>query len=160
VRINPAGQITGTFNPTPGIYPYSISSIVTRKDGYEWFANVGASLIGAVTPDGRVVEFAPPMLNSFVNSVALGPDGNLWFTESDESKVGVFRLSNQPPAASVIVRNASGQAVTAVSAGATFRLDASGTADPDLEDNQFLTYQWDFGNGVTNSSSGTRRGTP
>jgi hypothetical protein len=41
-----------------------------------------------MTPDGGVTEFSIPTFNSGPNRIALGPDGNLWFTEALGNKIG------------------------------------------------------------------------
>jgi virginiamycin B lyase len=70
-RITPTGQFTG--------YPVAGSSVTTGSDGNLWVVN--ASAIERVTPTGQVTTFSLPQCCG-ENSSTLGPDGNIWFTES------------------------------------------------------------------------------
>ena len=49
---------------------------------------VCASAVAASAPVGAFTEFTIPTASSFPTGIAAGPDGNLWFTESDTSKIG------------------------------------------------------------------------
>ncbi len=97
-RMSPAGVVTGDFPiPTPYSDP---SRIVTGPDGNLWFTEQGAvgsmgccqptfpslGKIGRITPSGRITEFTTPGQSSLAAGsnpagIAVGPDGNLWFTE-------------------------------------------------------------------------------
>src|ERR1700691_3444743 len=58
-----------------------------------------SSLLGVGTavanPLGQVTEFAIPTGNSVPEGIAAGPDGNLWFTEGEWSKVARITPSGQ-----------------------------------------------------------------
>ena len=96
-RMTPAGVVTGDF---PIATAYSDPSrIVTGPDGNLWFTEQGAvgargsyqptfpslGKIGRITSSGKITEFTTPgqVLASASNpaGIAVGPDGNLWFTE-------------------------------------------------------------------------------
>ena len=97
-RMSSIGQITGVF-PIPTTYS-DPSRIVTGPDGNLWFTEQGAvgangslqptfpapGKIGRITPDGQITEFTTPNQNwpyftSNPAGIAVGPDGNIWFTE-------------------------------------------------------------------------------
>lgn len=97
-RMSPTGQITGDFIiPTPYSDP---SRLVTGPDGNLWFTEQGSigargsfqptfpapGKIGRITPTGQITEFTTPNQNypyftSNPAGIAVGPDGNLWYTE-------------------------------------------------------------------------------
>lgn len=82
-----------------------------------------------------------------------GPDNNLYyltFTSETDRVDGIRRIrysgaANQPPTAQASVSPQSGPI------GQTYTFDATGSVDPD--NNAPLTYNWDFGDGVTESTS-------
>jgi virginiamycin B lyase len=53
---------------------------VLGPDGNLWFTDLGASVIGRLTPQGRFRSFPLPTTEWGLYSTP-GPDGNLWFTE-------------------------------------------------------------------------------
>jgi streptogramin lyase len=90
----PAAVDETTFNPVAPIEGVSLTplgpgahafAMAVGPDGNLWFAGSKSnfSMIGRMTPDGEVTEFALPEreFGSQVGIVA-GPDENLWFTES------------------------------------------------------------------------------
>ena len=87
-RMSPSGQINADIAiPTQYSDP---SRIVTGPDGNLWFTEQGAvpnhlspGKIGRVTPSGDMTEFTTPNQNPTSNpaGIAVGPDGNLWYTE-------------------------------------------------------------------------------
>ncbi|HEX6478082.1 MAG TPA: hypothetical protein VF043_04490 [Ktedonobacteraceae bacterium] len=42
----------------------------------------------ALALSGKISEFAVPTANSFPIGITAGPDGNMWFTESDGNQIG------------------------------------------------------------------------
>ncbi len=44
--------------------------------------------IGRITPAGQVTEYPLPTADSLPNAIAAGPDGNLWFVETNTDQVG------------------------------------------------------------------------
>ncbi len=81
-----------------------IAGISTGADGNLWFTENDTDHVGALTPDGTVVELfdvgARPL------GVILGPDGNLWFTEADGNAIG--RVNVAPRGASFVLSLAAG----------------------------------------------------
>ena len=49
---------------------------------------------GRITPTGTITEFAIPTPFSGPEGITTGPDGNLWFTESDGNKIGRLSVSS------------------------------------------------------------------
>ncbi len=97
-RMSPAGVVTGDF-PIPTAHS-DPSRIVTGPDGNLWFTEQGAvgamgccqptfpalGKIGRITPSGKITEFTTPGQSGLASAsnpagIAVGPDGNLWFTE-------------------------------------------------------------------------------
>ncbi|HET7063873.1 MAG TPA: hypothetical protein VFI49_06310, partial [Rudaea sp.] len=77
-RITPQGQITEF--PLTGRYPTPMA-IAVGSDRNLWFLNYDR--IGKMTVAGQLTEYPLPFgSNSDGRDMALGPDGNLWFTES------------------------------------------------------------------------------
>jgi virginiamycin B lyase len=49
--------------------------------------------VAKVTTSGVITEYRPPTPGSFSQSIAAGPDGNLWFTENGGTKVAKVTTS-------------------------------------------------------------------
>jgi len=79
------------------------TALVAGPDGNLWFAGVRSvsggftDVLGKVTPQGRVSEFELGTHSADVglSDIAVGADGNLWFTEGGRSKVGRITTSGQ-----------------------------------------------------------------
>ena len=93
-RITPAGVVTefGGLTPYPSTcevnWPGGPTGITLGGDGNLWFSEVCNGLIGRITPQGAVTEFAVPTLDSKPWAITTGPDGNVWFTENKALKIG------------------------------------------------------------------------
>jgi|SRR5712691_219159 len=98
---------TGTSNATPtkkslalstgkiSEFPISTAhgeplAVTSGPDGNLWFTDfkrsqdqsqADQSLIGRITPGGKVKEFLLPTTNTLPTGITKGPDGNLWFTD-------------------------------------------------------------------------------
>ena len=100
-RITTDGKITEYAIPTAKSGPRGIT---TGPDGALWFTEGEARKIGRISPDGgEISEIAVPvspdelrpqsygLLPSdpagYLQGIVLGPDGNLWFTDSATQKV-------------------------------------------------------------------------
>ncbi len=104
-RITPAGVVTEfSVGMTAKSGPLTI---IAGPDGNLWFtmrsgtsswsldANgnvtnvVNRNSIGRITPNGVITEFGVDVLNNAgLDAIAIGPDGNLWFTENTGNRVG------------------------------------------------------------------------
>ncbi|HKU67465.1 MAG TPA: hypothetical protein VJP85_06810, partial [Candidatus Baltobacteraceae bacterium] len=76
-------SVTNEFAlPTAGSKP---SGIVSARDGFLYFTELGAGNIGQITTGGSVKEFSIATgggtTGNFGVFITQGPDGNLWFTE-------------------------------------------------------------------------------
>ena len=101
-RITPAGQITEF--PIPAGYAYP-SEITAGPDGNLWFvqdlpnASLGGTYaIGRITTTGDITEFPTPSVNGVfiaARDIASGPDGNVWFTDFDDSLIGRITPAGQ-----------------------------------------------------------------
>src|SRR5262249_43955700 len=107
---NKIGRVTvsGTVTEFAGVTNLP-QAIARGPDGNVWFteyANACNALyctaanatIGKITPDGTITEFAVPTAESFLYAITAGPDGNVWFTESQGGVLGL------PPAGGKIAR--------------------------------------------------------
>lgn len=82
-RITTAGTISAFPLPDPQSHP---TGIATGSDGNLWFVgfignNDPRGMIWRLTPKGMIRAFPTPGL--FSSDITAGPDGNLWFDESD-----------------------------------------------------------------------------
>jgi virginiamycin B lyase len=94
-RLDPSGDITELLVPSEGGQP---SEIVSGPDGALWFTQPSGfpdAYIVRVTTTGEFTKFAPTECDpvsggcSIVPSdIAVGPDGNLWFTEAIRNSIG------------------------------------------------------------------------
>src|SRR3984893_16023345 len=83
ITVAPLAQLSAT------IYPRSLAA---APDGTIWFSEekLTPHSIGFFTPDGRVTKFAVPCDQcdgngtrlAYIESIAVGPDGNVWFLYS------------------------------------------------------------------------------
>ena len=83
-RITTAGVITEFPIPTAGSGPSVSRPARTATSGSPRPANQ----IGRITTAGVITEFPIPTAGSSPAGIAAGPDGNLWFTESNANKIG------------------------------------------------------------------------
>src|SRR5579862_687532 len=98
-RITPSGVFTEFANPAPQDIRSAIelTGLVGGPDGNMWFTEalfgtvaeaVENNGIGRITPSGAITVFPVPTPNSLPEDIVVGPDGNLWFTESLANQIG------------------------------------------------------------------------
>jgi virginiamycin B lyase len=92
-RISPTGAIREFPLPDSGI----VNGIVAGPDGNLWFTEAvfdsqsqmySASQIGRVSTNATFQEYPLPDRLNVPFSLAVGPDGNLWFTEPGTNTIG------------------------------------------------------------------------
>lgn len=77
VRMAPSGSVTDTYAlPDRDSLPHAI---VLGPDDALWFSDESGPTIGRITTAGTIEEFPVPSDNG-TRELALGADGNLWFT--------------------------------------------------------------------------------
>jgi virginiamycin B lyase len=76
-----------TFPLASGTEPLGVAA---DADGSVWYAGFGRNVLGRVTADGVLHEFAIPDASSGPSSVAVDDVGRIWFTETVSSAVGRF----------------------------------------------------------------------
>ena len=77
--------------PSVGKGPLYITS---GADGNMWFTEGETkNLIGRITSEGVITEFAIPTPTSKPAYITAGPDGNMWFAEGNANKVAQLQLS-------------------------------------------------------------------
>lgn len=96
-RITTSGSLTEFSIPTTDSLP---GGITLGADGSLWFTETcgtpcgaeGGRQIGRITPSGVITEFPLPQVPGGPAHAPLfitaGPDGNLWFTETDANLIG------------------------------------------------------------------------
>ncbi len=98
-----AGRI-GMINPGTGVikeFPIpagTYTTIVQGPDGNLWYPSVNKATISRMTPTGTVSVFGPLPASDcsvgattpcpYPESIAVGPDGNLWFDEAKGDAIG------------------------------------------------------------------------
>jgi streptogramin lyase len=116
--ITPQGTIKEY--PLPGTRTLP-GSITRGPDGALWFTeilltgpefNTGGGTIGRITTAGSISEFQLPTADAQPAGITLGPDGNLWFTESAVNQVAKIQPSGtvtEFPATEFPLPNAASQ---------------------------------------------------
>lgn len=101
-RMTPSGVVT-EFNLPAGADP---AGIVTGQDGKVWFTEPGIDKIGRIDPSAGSTLLIQASLTHFdtgltagsnPQTIAAGADGNLWFAELDNDKIGRINTALDPP---------------------------------------------------------------
>ncbi|MDQ6806640.1 MAG: hypothetical protein M3065_17120, partial [Actinomycetota bacterium] len=105
-RVTPSGAITEF--PLPGDPSILSPNEITKgPDGNLWFTvqnlagqnqptstNIPTGRIGKITPTGAVTEYVLPA-GTQPDNITAGPDGNLWFTDSQHNEIGRITTGGQ-----------------------------------------------------------------
>jgi virginiamycin B lyase len=83
-RITPTGQVTQDFAPGG-------SDLAVGADGNLYTAL--GNTIERITTDGAVTDFTIPTSNAGAESITAGPDGNIWFEETNVDQIGRLNLT-------------------------------------------------------------------
>lgn len=73
---NPAKLPPDCFRPCSA----SLGTLTLGPDGNIWFVDVRRNLVGSISPQGKVAQFAVPSPAGGAQTITAGPDGNLWLT--------------------------------------------------------------------------------
>jgi virginiamycin B lyase len=100
-RVTASGEITSFPMPEEKVgqhFTQAAGPIVAGSDGNLWLSGYRAvsangeaksvATIDRMTLSGEITQFELPGPGSFPTRLALGPEGNVWFTEMQEDKVG------------------------------------------------------------------------
>jgi len=107
-RITTAGASTGftTLNTASGF-------IAAGPDGNLWSPAIEfAQRIDRVAPNGAPTSFSTPGVNQF-SDVTGGPDGNVWFTDSFDNKIGFITPSGAVSSVAITTPVSNPQGITA-----------------------------------------------
>ena len=85
-KMSSNGDVTKYKSGVQGAY---FTPIVKGSDGRLWFAG-NSQKIHAVTVDGKESTYAIPSNPTLVESMVLGPDGNVWFTTWNNNQQGLI----------------------------------------------------------------------
>ena len=90
-KMQPDGTIAlaKSLPSSPG---YSGAVGATALDGTFWFVH-GTNAVARITTDGTVTEFPVPTQNANPAGVAIGGDGNVWFSEYSANQIGQLIVS-------------------------------------------------------------------
>jgi len=126
-----AGNRIGTITPAGSIREFELPrlnsgpiSIATGPDKNLWFTefsgaspagtgDVDGNAIGRITPEGVITEFPLATPGSAPHIITLGPDGNMWFTETHAGKVGKITPSGRITEVSLSSRRSDPVGITA-----------------------------------------------
>lgn len=86
IRVNTEGTATGFNLPASTDLNSLLGKPVLGPDGNVWFAY--ANNIARVTPAGTVTVYPVPTANARPLELAIGTDGNLWFSELEGKRIG------------------------------------------------------------------------
>ena len=90
-RVTPEGQINYIQLPESGQEPQGITMgpegnlWITERGGYDTvkLGLIGEAKVVRMTPQGQFTEFTLPAVKSEPAPITVGPDGNLWFAETN-----------------------------------------------------------------------------
>jgi virginiamycin B lyase len=137
-RSGVVGKMSTSGVPTPFASPYEDllpAALTPAADGGVWFTTHHGAGVGHVDPAGTYRVALMPE-GQQADSVAVGPDGNLWFTDRALNRVGVITMAafnasiasqtTRPPGSATRARVA-GRKGTVVKGRAKIRIACSGS---------------------------------
>ncbi len=90
IKVRPDGTVASTQSMPSTTYT-GASAGITALDGHFWFThNTG---LDRVNDDGSITEYHIPWANSVPGGIALGGDGNIWFTDYNTGQIGQLVVS-------------------------------------------------------------------
>ena len=96
-QLNRAGKITDVVTPSAKAGPLSIAS-GSGPNLNLWFTEYNAAKIGQITTGGPpYVEYTLPNKSARPYDIALGSDGNMWFTDRGTNTVWRVKRLNKKP---------------------------------------------------------------
>ncbi len=87
-KMSPSGVSTPFVSPYEDLLP---SALTPADDGGVWFSS--AYGVGHISPSGAYRVAAMPA-GSGADSLAVGPDGNLWYTDRELNQVGTITMAS------------------------------------------------------------------
>ncbi len=92
VPISPSGSFTFSEFSIPTSSSEAEGIVSDPADNALWFVEQTGNNVGRVSIGGTITEYPIPTVNSAPTSMALGSDGNLWFTEENSfaNKIGTI----------------------------------------------------------------------
>lgn len=95
-KITTSGVITEYSVSTGGAS--EVTDIVSGPDGNLWFTagrmgSLSGNTVGKITVSGVSTPYAVPTYGAWPQSLTVGSDGNLWFTEEKANKIGKITTS-------------------------------------------------------------------
>ena len=88
-RITPAGAVMTFVNPQA---PASLQRIAKGPDANLWVTDTGTNSIWRATTSGSWTQFSIPTANSLPTGIAALSDGNIYFGEFNDSRIGQLTL--------------------------------------------------------------------
>jgi streptogramin lyase len=96
-RITPSGDLTEfPLTPRGTVFPAPVD-VVSGPDGTIYSTLIGFNSIGQVSLHGVLIRsYALPTAAAGPLPIAMGPDNNIWFTETQVNKIGKLILGPSP----------------------------------------------------------------
>jgi virginiamycin B lyase len=115
----------------------AVRDLAAGADGAVWFVDQGLGAVGRITPSGAVTDFPVPPSGGHpaLQSIVLGPDHNMWFTDLDVPlRPGVMPdfsvVGRVTPSGQISVFQASlASVITPAAAGVLYVATAGGGLD-------------------------------
>jgi glucose/arabinose dehydrogenase len=141
----------GTAASTGGAFTGNNSYSTKYKNTY-WFADYAVDEISVLKVDASN-NLVPDSVELFTNAadgpvqIEIGPEGDVYYLSINTGQLRRLRFigDNRPPVAN------AGASPTAGVAPLNVNFSSAGSNDPDA--GQVITYDWDFGDGVTSTAA-------